>query len=200
MGNKIKKLVATVTLGLMVGVGVVAGGQAVGAVDSGSAVDVMDDAIVDYYGEDDVTYEENTRNIIESLVASGDMTREEADLELAFMDAQTHDEKQKAYEDIINYHVGIGNLTEEEGKNLKEAGYDAPWDAVQLDDYLDCLDDMVRQGIMTQEEADLEKVFLTAETDDERQKAYEDIIDYYVKTGQLTEEEAKEIKELGYVI
>lgn len=202
MGNKIKKLVAIVTLGLMVGVGVGVAGQATKAIDSSGVVEVgegqvtddvpydyegtrIDDDILYYYYGDDVTYEQNTRELIEALVESGHLTREEADLELALMDAQTPDEKQKAHENIVDYHVRIGNLTEEEGIKLKEAGYDAPWDAVQLDDYLD---EMVREGIMTQEEADLEKKFLTAETDDERQKAYNDLIDYYEKAGYITEE------------
>lgn len=214
MGNKIKKLVAIVTLGLMVGVGVGVAGQATKAIDSSGVVEVgegqvtddvlydyegtrIDDDILYYYYGDDVTYEQNTRELIEALVESGYLTREEADLELTLMDAQTPDEKQKAHENIVDYHVRIGNLTEEEGIKLKEAGYDAPWDAVQLDDYLD---EMVREGIMTQEEADLEKKFLTAETDDERQKAYNDLIDYYQEAGYITEQEAKEIKELGYVI
>lgn len=214
MGDKVKKLVATVTLGLMAVVGVGVAGQATKAIDSSSVVEVgegqvADDIPYDYEGKpidddilygDDVTYEENTREIIEALVNSGHLTREEADLELAFMDAQTHEDKQKVYEEMIDYYVRIGDLTEEEGKKLKEAGYDAPWDAFELDEYFDYLDEMIGEGIMTQEEADLEKRFLTAQTDDERQKAYEDIIDYYVKTGELTEEEAKEIKELGYVI
>lgn len=200
MGNKIKKLVAGITLGLMVVAGAGVGGQAVRAVDSGSTVEVIDGTIVNYYGEDDVTYEENTRDTIEALVESGHMTRREADLELAFMDAETHEEKQKTYEAIVDYHVEVGNLTEDEGKKLKEAGYDAPWDAVQLDDYLDYLDDMVKEGVMTQREADLEKTFLTAKTDDERQKAYDNLIDYYVEVGYITDEEGKEIKELGYVI
>lgn len=214
MGDKVKKLVATVTLGLMAVVGVGVAGQATKAIDSSSVVEVgegqvTDDVPYDYEGKpidddilyvyygDDVTYEENTRDIIEALVVSGHMTREEADLELAFMDAQTHEDKQKVYEEMIDYYVRIGDLTEEEGIKLKEAGYDAPWDAVQLDDYLN---EMVREGIMTQEEADLEKKFLTAETDDERQKAYNDLIDYYEKAGYITEEEAREIKEMGYVI
>lgn len=217
MGNKIKKLVAIVTLGLMVGVGFGVAGQATKAIDSSSVVEVGegqvtddvpydyegkpidDDILYGYYG-DDVTYEENTRDIIEALVLSGHMTREEADLELAFMDAQTHEDKQKVYEEMIDYYVRIGDLTEEEGIKLKKAGYDAPWDAVQLDDYFDYLDEMVREGVMTQREADLEKAFLKAETDDERQKAYEGIINYYVEIGELTEQEAKEIKEMGYVI
>lgn len=214
MGNKIKKLVAIVTLGLMVGVGFGVAGQATKAIDSSSVVEVgegqvTDDVPYDYEGTridddilygDDVTYEENTIDLIKTFVENGIMTQEEADVEIAFYSAKTHEEKQKAYEDIIDYHVKIGDLTEEEGKKLKEAGYDAPWDAFELDEYFDYLDEMVREGVMTQREADLEKAFLKAETDDERQRAYEGIINYYVEIGELTEQEAKEIKEMGYVI
>ena len=214
MGNKIKKLVAIVTLGLMVGVGVGVAGQATKAIDSSGVVDVgegqvtddvpydyegtrIDDDILYYYYGDDVTYEQNTRELIEALVESGHLTREEADFEIAFYSATTDEEKQKAYEDIIDYQVRIGTYSEEDGKKLKEAGYDGAYD-VEVELYLESLDEMVKEGFISKEQADLEKAYLTATTDEDKKKAYYALVDYAESQGEITEQEAKEIKELGY--
>lgn len=208
MGNKIKKLVAIVTLGLMVGVGVGVAGQATKAIDSSGVVEVgegqvTDDVPYDYEGtriDDDIlylTYEQNTRELIEALVESGHLTREEADLEIVFYSATTDEEKQKAYEDIIDYQVRIGTYSEEDGKKLKEAGYDGAYD-VEVELYLESLDEMVKEGFISKEQADLEKAYLTATTDEDKKKAYYALVDYAVSQGEITEQEAKEIKELGY--
>lgn len=208
MGNKIKKLVAIVTLGLMVGVGVGVTGQATKAIDSSGVVEVgegqvTDDVPYDYEGtriDDDIlylTYEQNTRELIEALVESGILTREEADFEIAFYSATTDEEKQKAYEDIIDYQVRIGTYSEEDGKKLKEAGYDGAYD-VEVELYLESLDEMVKEGFISKEQADLEKAYLTATTDEDKKKAYYALVDYAVSQGEITEQEAKEIKELGY--
>lgn len=208
MGNKIKKLVAIVTLGLMVGVGVGVAGQATKAIDSSGVVEVgegqvTDDVPYDYEGtriDDDIlylTYEQNTRELIEALVESGILTREEADFEIAFYSATTDEEKQKAYEDIIDYQVRIGTYSEEDGKKLKEAGYDGAYD-VEAELYLESLDEMVKEGFISKEQADLEKAYLTATTDEDKKKAYYALVDYAVSQGEITEQEAKEIKELGY--
>lgn len=208
MGNKIKKLVAIVTLGLMVGVGVGVAGQATKAIDSSGVVEVgegqvTDDVPYDYEGtriDDDIlylTYEQNTRELIEALVESGILTREEADFEIAFYSATTDEEKQKAYEDIIDYQVRIGTYSEEDGKKLKEAGYDGAYD-VEVELYLESLDEMVKEGFISKEQADLEKAYLTATTDEDKKKAYYALVDYAVSQGEITEQEAKEIKELGY--
>lgn len=208
MGNKIKKLVAIVTLGLMVGVGVGVAGQVTKAIDSSGVVEVgegqvTDDVPYDYEGtriDDDIlylTYEQNTRELIEALVESGILTREEADFEIAFYSATTDEEKQKAYEDIIDYQVRIGTYSEEDGKKLKEAGYDGAYD-VEVELYLESLDEMVKEGFISKEQADLEKAYLTATTDEDKKKAYYALVDYAVSQGEITEQEAKEIKELGY--
>ena len=208
MGNKIKKLVAIVTLGLMVGVGVGVAGQATKAIDSSGVVEVgegqvTDDVPYDYEGtriDDDIlylTYEQNTRELIEALVESGILTREEADFEIAFYSATTDEEKHKAYEDIIDYQVRIGTYSEEDGKKLKEAGYDGAYD-VEVELYLESLDEMVKEGFISKEQVDLEKAYLTATTDEDKKKAYYALVDYAVSQGEITEQEAKEIKELGY--
>lgn len=192
MGEKIKKLVAGITLGLMVVAGVGVGGQAVKAIDD-STVEVTRD-----FQEGDVTYEENTIDLINALVESGILTREEADVEIAFYEATTHEDKQKAYDGIIDYQVKIGDITEETGKKLKEAGYDAPWEVVQNIYVNGKLDEMVKEGLVTREEADLQIAFLTAETDQDKQKAYEDIIDYEVQMGAYSKEDGDKLKAAGY--
>ncbi len=192
MGEKIKKLVAGITLGLMVVVGVGVGGQAVKAIDD-STVEVTRD-----FQEEDVTYEENTIDLIKALVENGVMSKEEGDLEIAFYSAQTHEEKQNAYDELIDYQVKIGDITEETGNKLKEAGYDAPWEVVQKIYVNGAFDEMVKEGLIAKEEADLQIAFLTAETHQDKQKAYEDIIDYEVKMGAYSKEDGDKLKAAGY--
>lgn len=191
MGEKIKKLVASITLGLMVVAGVSIEGQAVKAIDS--TVEITRE-----FQEGDITYEENTVDLIKEFVKNGIMTQEEADVEIAFYEAKTPDEKQKAYEGIIDYQVKVGNITEEVGEKLKAVGYDAPWEVVEeIYAYLGLMQS-VADGIVPEEEAELRVAFWIATTHDEKQKAYEDIIDYEVKMGAYSEEIGKKLKDAGY--
>lgn len=192
MGEKIKKLVAGITLGIMYVVGVGVGGQAVKAIDDSTVVVTRD------FQEGDIIHEQNIIDLIKEFVENGIMTQEEADVEIAFYSAETDEEKQKAYDGIIDYQVKVGNITEKVGEKLKASGYYDPWETVEEIYVYVILMQSVEDGIVPKEEADLRIAFWIAQTHEDKQKAYEDMIDYDVKMGAYSKEYGDKLKAAGY--
>lgn len=127
----------------------------------------------------------------DEMVNLGYMTKEEADLQVRFNGAADQNERQAVYEEIVDFRVRDGQITEEQAKKLKSDGYKKDFDNMDEIHYQKMVDELFGLGLITQDEKDR----LSGRTDEGRWDDVNRISDKYfieqeVKNGNLTQEEA----------
>ena len=60
---------------------------------------------------------------LDEMVKEGFISKEQVDLEKAYLTATTDEDKKKAYYALVDYAVSQGEITEQEAKEIKELGY-----------------------------------------------------------------------------
>lgn len=207
--NNLKKLIGAITLGLAVTMGASIGGQMVKAMNTEVVSEVEAVESYDDYGlfnseeqfgytaygvfHDGSTYYQSEQEI-KDLVKVGFLTEREGELETKFLKATTDDEKDSIYKEIIDETKDLFGFTDDEAKKLKDAGYK---------NYNRVLDEiyyaqMVRDGVLTREEADLEIRYNAALTEGEREEVYDLMVENMVKKGEVTQEQGEKLKADGY--
>lgn len=203
--NKIKKIMGAVGIGLAVVLTTAVGIKAVESMNGGSdsGIEIVgglgsesDFANFGKYQEYGrlIDGSKPTKELINQWIKDGFVSKEQGELDLKFLEAQTEDEKEKIYDQIIDVIKGPYELTEEEANKLKEAGY-KKYERTLNEIYIQ---DIVDAGGMTAEDAKIEILYDSAVTKEEKDEVVGLLVDRMLKDGDITEAQGEKIKADGY--
>ena len=202
--SNLKKIIGGVVLTLMIGVGLSINVHA-----KGNDVAFIDGTI----GEDLFIYEEGEnfgyypygitetgkkmykdKAEVEEYVKEGILTEKQGELEIKFLEAKNDDEKEMIFKEIIDNSKKEYGLTDEDANVVKKGGYK------NFNENLDRVfyNSLVKDGVMTNEEVDIELMYYGAKNKEERQAAYVKLVNNLVTKGKLTKEQGNKFKNDGY--
>lgn len=200
--NNLKKIIGGVVLTCMIGIGFSVAGNLNALANN---VSVMDKECVSCDMEESFGYKPygispngtkifETKDQINSYVKDGILTPKEGELEIKFLEAKNDDEKDMIFKEIISVSKDAFGFTDEQADMIKNGGYKNFNENLDKVYYID----LVKDGILTQEEADIEYKYYGAKNKEERQAAYVLLVNNLVKKGEITAEEAEKFKNDGY--
>lgn len=100
------------------------------------------------------------------------------------------------YQNKVNELFDLGVISQDERDRLIARTDEGRWDDVNRISDIYFINQEVKNGNLSQEEADLYLKYLNATDDGERQRLYGQIADIMYQRGEISEEELREIKEL----
>ena len=100
------------------------------------------------------------------------------------------------YQNKVNELFDLGVISQDERDRLIARTDEGRWDDVNRISDIYFINQEVKNGNLSQEEADLYLKYLNATDDGEKQRLYGQIADIMYQRGEISEEELREIKEL----
>lgn len=137
-------------------------------------------------------YENLDRIYFKQLVDAGHMTEEDLEIEIKLISSKNKEERQEAYNLLVDNLIKKGELTEKQGNKFKSDGYEKHSENMDEVEYYKTVWEMYYLGNITKETAiELGKKNPEDRWDDEFNNLYEKhLLKSDLKAGVITEEEA----------
>lgn len=198
--DKIKKILALSCLLSMIVVSSMISGQASNAKTYLNEVQTLESTTLHGTKLDDEEYiygpyeVYNTEDEIIYMLEQNFITKDEADLQINFLNSNSDEEKEMIYQSLMDLYVREGRYTSDEGDLLKGEGYKNHYKNIDIIYYRE----FVKSGYITQEQADLIIEFNSTETKESREEVFDKIMDTLLNNSEFTSEQINRLKEGGY--